>query len=180
MILLCSAELQMRCEGFLGLGWGFEAALAGFVVFRFIIYLRWQQQFVGLPLMLFLLFFFLPILPDWGVKSLIHFYVRPNNKPKCQICCEMLNCLSTDWGTATTTITTTTKATTTTGYWNMTMTFGGRREFGQGILRQKQIKDLTRVTEVLWPMSVEVAGYTLYLSGQRVGCLGVHVFKRRK
>lgn len=44
-------------------------------------------------------------------------------------------------------------------------------------MRLKQIKDLTRVTEVLWPMSVEVAGYTLYLSGQRVRCLGVHVFK---
>lgn len=44
-------------------------------------------------------------------------------------------------------------------------------------MRQKQIKDLTRVTEVLWPMSVEVVGYTLYLSGQRVGCQGVHVFK---
>lgn len=35
----------------------------------------------------------------------------------------------------------------------MKMTFGGE-------WREKQIKDLTMI-EVLWPLSVEVAGYTL-------------------
>lgn len=59
----------MRCVGFFWvLGWGFEAAPARFVVFRFIIYLRWQQQFVGLPLMLFLLFFSPPSCPTEASK----------------------------------------------------------------------------------------------------------------
>lgn len=85
---------------------------------------------------------------------------------------ETHNCLSTDWdgnsnSTITTITTTTTTKTTTAKYWNMKMTFGGE-------WREKQIKDPT-MTEVLWPMSVEVAGYTLQ-SRERERVVNAHTY----
>lgn len=124
------STVNFRCGawGFSGFGlriWGCPSSLC---CLSFYYLFTMTTTVCGAPTNVVPVVFFPPILPDWGVKSLIHFYVRPNNKTKCQICCEMLNCLSTDWGTATTTTitttTTATKTTTTTGYWNMTMTFG--------------------------------------------------------